>query len=220
MPFQTEIVGPVGLFSMNLIMVFETQFITIWSSNWWGWIKSIRSLKTYTETGPHGAPTWSSLWKKKNLWRCFRGWSFLVNVPFLAVKLVEVQAFLFSYTKPYPILKEIIAFKLYIVTLTVLTEIIICKTSVFMQPIYLTVTSTKPIYLTVYLYRQNIWLTRIYHPSWKPYYWYVMRQQYVTHHFITTCGWAVHRVDWCVVSQFMKKSLLFFRWSLHSYIAN
>lgn len=112
MPFQTEIVGPVGLFSMNLIMVFETQFITIWSSNWWGWIKSIRSLKPYTETGPHGAPTWSSLWKK-NLWCCFRGWSFLVNVPFLAVKLVEVQAFLFSYTKPCPILKEIIAFKLY-----------------------------------------------------------------------------------------------------------
>lgn len=67
MLFQTEIVGPVGLFSMNLIMVFETQFITIWSSNWWGWIKSIRSLKPYTETGPHGAPTWSSLWKKNPL---------------------------------------------------------------------------------------------------------------------------------------------------------
>lgn len=38
-------------------------------------------------------------------------WSFLLNVPFMAVKLVgQHQAFIFNYNKPCPILKGIITF--------------------------------------------------------------------------------------------------------------
>lgn len=126
-----------------------------------------------------------------------------LNVTFLeAHTLGYIQALLFNYNKLFPVLKEIIHSN-HVSTLSVLTGMIItCENSVFMQ-----VASAR-----VFLCRQKIFAWQkftishesIIHGN------HITDMQWdtnITQHCTIICGWGV---DWCIVLQFVKKSLQVF----------
>lgn len=139
------------------------------------------------------------------------------NVTFLEVKILGyVQAFLFNYNKLFPVLKEIIPFKL--------CQHIVSgdwnNHNLQKQRIYAAQILRLP--LQGFFFADKIF-------AWKKF--TISRGSFihgnhatgmqwdtnVTHHCTITCGWGV---GWCIVLQFVKKSLQVFQWSPYIYVAN
>lgn len=168
---------------------------------------------------PHGIPTLNGLLKKIKFLMLLQMLEFSPECPFHARHVGKVQAFLFSYTKPCPMLKEIIAFQLCQCTDSVdweqlAKQLHLCSIYILQLPLQGFSLQTKYLldenlqFLMEMLPMETILLvqteTEIRYPS--------------LHN--KACGPAAHGVGWSVVLQFMKQSLLVFQWSLYSYTAN